>query len=473
MCQAFFRGIRHFWFIIIGVVAIGGTAAIPAEPLPPPALDLNKITVLDLRTAAKIALAENPSLAAAQARVSQAAEQLKQARSAYWPQLDASAGVSRVELSERDAPDDISFNIGMTPVFIPMAIENPEEYYRVGLTAKWLVFNGFSRKFSVAAARYGEHATVEAHKDSRRLLLSAVSYAYLEAQLAQENVAIAKADAAFNNRLLTEARLRYDVGAGALSDVLNFQVRGNDAKTQVLNNERAYRSSLISLATLLGAKEGNMPEHIRLADLSPTSARELEAPQTNALVDIAFEKRPDLQRTDWFIKQAEAGISIARAGYYPSVVLSATVEGQRPEDVDFEEDDFGNTVALGLSWNLFAGGLTRAKTGEAKARLYELRSLRRDAENRVASEVQNIINTIATAQEQLGLQEANTKLVQQQRDLVEKEYKSGVGSLVRLNEAQRDLTVAQGRLVLARVALREAWYQLQTTTGAILDMFNH
>ena len=216
-----------------------------------------------------------------------------------------------------------------------------------------------------------------------------------------------------------------------------------------------------------------MPEHIRLADLSPTSARELEAPQTNALVDIAFEKRPDLQRTDWFIKQAEAGISIARAGYYPSVVLSATVEGQRPEDVDFEEDDFGNTVALGLSWNLFAGGLTRAKTGEAKARLYELRSLRRDAENRVASEVQNIINTIATAQEQLGLQEANTKLVQQQRDLVEKEYKSGVGSLVRLNEAQRDLTVAQGRLVLARVALREAWYQLQTTTGAILDKFNH
>ena len=41
----------------------------------------------------------------------------------------------------------------------------------------------------------------------------------------------------------------------------------------------------------------------------------------------------------------------------------------------------------------------------------------------------------------------------------------------RLNEAQRDLIVAQAQLALARVALRFSWYDLQTATGQILETF--
>jgi len=51
---------------------------------------------------------------------------------------------------------------------------------------------------------------------------------------------------------------------------------------------------------------------------------------------------------------------------------------------------------------------------------------------------------------------------------VEKEYKAGVGSLVRLNEAQRDLTAAQVRLALAQTAVHQAWYDLWSATGQIL-----
>jgi outer membrane protein TolC len=44
-----------------------------------------------------------------------------------------------------------------------------------------------------------------------------------------------------------------------------------------------------------------------------------------------------------------------------------------------------------------------------------------------------------------------------------------VGSLVRLNEAQRDLIAAQVRLASARVALLSAWIDVYTATGEILD----
>ena len=54
---------------------------------------------------------------------------------------------------------------------------------------------------------------------------------------------------------------------------------------------------------------------------------------------------------------------------------------------------------------------------------------------------------------------------------LEKEYRAGQGSLVRLNEAQRDLTSQQGRLALARVALRLAWHNLRTATAETLADF--
>jgi hypothetical protein len=57
--------------------------------------------------------------------------------------------------------------------------------------------------------------------------------------------------------------------------------------------------------------------------------------------------------------------------------------------------------------------------------------------------------------------------------LVEKEYKAGVGSLVRLNEAQRDLIASQVQLAGARVSLRQAWYGLRASTGEIVKIFTH
>ena len=105
-------------------------------------IDLAQIQVLDLATAAKIALAENPSLAAAQARVEQAQEALKQARSAYWPRLDLAASGSRVKLSDTAHDSQLAM---YQALYGPGAtIDDPEEYYQAGLTASWVLFDGFA-----------------------------------------------------------------------------------------------------------------------------------------------------------------------------------------------------------------------------------------------------------------------------------------------------------------------------------------
>ncbi len=451
------------------VMGVGWPVTTLAGDAMPATIKLEEIQILDLDTAAKIAVSENPSLAVAQARVEQAREAVNQARATYWPRLDLTVSGTRVELSDTDHQSQSAM---YQALFGPgYAIDDPQENYRAGLTASWVLFDGFARKFNLAAASYAEQSSAAGREDAKRLLLQAVTGAFLSAQLALENIAIAKADESFNQRLLTEAKLRYEVGTGALSDVLNFEVKANSAQSDLIEAEKSYQTARIGLAALLGVPQARLPEHTQLTTLEPVTPARLEAPQLDRLLDDAYAKRPDLDQRDRLVQQAEADVQVKRANYFPTVSLSASYNGERTDDMGFEGEDFGNSVGINLSYNIFAGGLFQAQHQQAKARLREVEKDRDDAKITVTSQVQTDYERVLSAQKQLLLQRTNAQLVQKNRDLVEKEYKAGVGSLVRLNEAQRDLTAAQVGLAKAQATLYQAWYDLWSVTGRILAEF--
>jgi len=425
--------------------------------------DLNSIQILDLKTARKIALTKNPSLAAALARVRQAKERVLQAHSTYWPQIDTGVSAFRISLSD----NDYQTNLAYARLFDPnTSINDPEDYYKGELTATWVLFNGFERKYSNAAARYGESRSESAQKDSKRLLLSSVAGAYFAAQLALEDIAIAKADEVFNQQELMEARARRRLGSGSLSDELNFEIRVNSAKAKRINAEKVYEAAMYGLAAILGVPGAVFPSTLQLAKLEHETPEELLSPVAESLISYAQSHRPDVQQSEFSLKQAISEIKIARA--FPTINLLATMEGYRTEDASFENEDFGNTIAVNLSYNLFSGGANRAKLREAKAKKIEAEKALEDIRLRVSSEVRASVAKLNSAQKQLILQRYNADLVRQNRDLVAQEYSAGLGSLVRLNEAQRDLISAQTRLALDLVSLRLAWHNLETDTGRIL-----
>jgi outer membrane protein TolC len=464
-------------FSSIALIILAAAWSAPALAQPPvgPTSKIEDLQVLDLETAARMAMAENPSLKAALERVIQAREAVRQARSAYLPRLDLEGSGARARLSQNAYNAKLG-NAALianayTPPIDPIEVNRSDDFYTASLTASWLLFDGFARRFNLEAAMSGEKSSQAAREDAQRLLLSAVIGSFLNAQLALENVAIARADEAFNQRLLNEAKLRYDVGTGALSDVLNFEVQANSAHSERIAADRVYQTSRIGLAALLGIERARLPEKTRLSDLSPATEAELETPDAEALLLAAYDRRPDLQLSEHSVQQAEALAKSARSGYWPTLTVSGSYSGERAEDAGFESEDFGNTFALSLHYNLFSGGLTHAKHQEAKARLRELERTWENARINITSEVQSVLARVGSAQQQLLLQRRNAKLVHRNRDLVEKEYKAGVGSLVRLNEAQRDLIRAQVSLASARATLRGAWYDLETATGQIVETF--
>ena len=81
-----------YLFIAVPEQSSGRQADIAATATP---IDWSTVSTLDLETAVKIALMDNPGLQASAARVRQAKAQVDQARAAYWPRLDANAAGTR------------------------------------------------------------------------------------------------------------------------------------------------------------------------------------------------------------------------------------------------------------------------------------------------------------------------------------------------------------------------------------------
>ena len=439
-----------------------------AEEKPLGAVDLAEVEVLDLRTAQSRALAENPDIAAARARVEQARARVGQAAAAWWPSLDLTGAGSR----QRLADSQYQGNQALAALMSDNTDRNINTF-AAGLQATWVLFDGFYRTFKEQEASYGAQSAEKNLLDSRRLLVAAVARAYLNTQLAQANIDIARADEAFYLRQLEDAQHRYEVGAGRWGDVLNIKVQLNSARTALITSQREFDASGYGLAALMGLPDARLPTHIRLKSLDQEEHirvfQQEEDPAT--LIQEALVIRPDIRRLEMVIRQTEAVTGQTKASLYPKVQIVGATEGLREGDPGFTGDDFSNSVGLQMRWNLYAGGADTARRIEAeqakREAVYTLEGLR----HTVAAEIQQDLAQLTSAREQVLLHRETVQFVRENRDLAEKEYEAGESSLVRLNEAQRDLNTTLGRLALSLVAYHLAEQQLLAATGRNLDAF--
>jgi len=410
-------------------------------------------TPLTSADAARIALERSPNLLAAQTRIDAASAAVTQARAGYYPSIDLDAGVSRTRQSLQ------AFNI---PGF-----QGTSRYttYSASLSANWILFDGLAREARLTGRKADVLRSLAAFDDVRRLLIQSVQLAYNNALLAQESIRTAEADASFNASLLEETRVMVNAGQAALSERLNFEIRVNTAQSQLVTARSELRLALTVLAELMGLPGSMTIDQLEIAPFDREMSESADRPGEVAEVAYALQNRPDLDALRHAITASEASLDEAESGNLPTLFAQGRYGYQRNDDVHFNDKDLTMTGSLNLAWNLF-GGFSDAATAQAAEALTDV--ARRALATRwlaVISEVRQAVTQVETAREQLTLRRKNYELTLETRDLVYKEYRAGQASLVRLNEAQRDLTEADAFFSRARIGLRYSIENLNATTA--------
>lgn len=397
----------------------------------------------------KMALQNNPSMSEVKARIDSAAAEVARAKSAYWPSLDLGGSVQR----------------NRARATRPARHYDNNTEYSLGLELSWTVFDGFQRKFERLIAEFGLESAGAAEREAQRLLLQAASAAFLSALRAQDGMAIAKEDAAFNRILLDDARKREEGGVATLSEVLNFELQVGNAEVDFIAAEQEWKVSIIALGALLAVSRDALWESI---ELQPPQGPQNLALEQSELLAFARQHRPDLQIAEYNIAMADSAIAAARSSWYPRLDFFADYGFTRQDSLRFNHD-YDREVYFGLAatWNIFNGFRTSALLAQAQAEREAYVKVRDELLLRLEAQIRQHYLALESSRRQLALQENILATAKRIRDLVHHEYLGGTATITRLNEVQSDVTISASARSKAYIQVFYNLEELLASSGKI------
>lgn len=297
------------------------------------------------------ALAQQPSLAVARARASQAAALAEARHAANGPQAQWTLDATRQRYTAN----------GLVP---PPVAGNVYDSANLQASLSWSPdFFGLHRAELEASLGQARAAQADAAAAANTLAAQlARAYVALARVLADEEVA----EQALAQRQAIERLTRERVGAGLDSQVELTQTQAAvpDAQAQM----EALREQATLARRQIAVLAGQAPD--ALSTLAPRLTA-LALPALPAMLGAdLLGRRPDIVAARWRIEAATQGVGAARSEFYPNINLAAFV-GLNALGLNrlFEASSRQAGIAPALRLPIFDGGRLRAQLGGRRAEL--------------------------------------------------------------------------------------------------------
>lgn len=403
----------------------------------------------DLDATIRVALAQNPGLAAAEARVRAATFETDAVRGGQAPQANAIAGAQRERINTQ--------SFGFTGFPSPTI-----NLYEIGVAGSYdLDIFGKKRRQTEAAA-----ARAEAERRNADALyltltanagLQAVRIATLQAQLNS-----VKRTAEGDQRVIDMVKRAQAAGGAPASATSIGEAQLAQDLALIPDLERQLSAARHQLALIVGKAPSEWaPPEFKLADF--TTPANVPA----ALPSTLVRKRPDILEAEAKLHAATADIGVAMADLYPDLSISANLtQGAIDAAELFNYGSSGWSVGANLAAPIFHGGTLKAR--EAKARALADASLADYRETVLRAFVQvsdALTNLAADGRSVAALQRAEDAARASFND-ASRAYELGAGALLNVFDANRQLNLAERQKIEAQGRSLTDLIQLFAATAA-------
>lgn len=345
-------------FTLAAMLLVGSSTAVMAQ---------NSGQMVSLRQAVEVAMASNPEILQAQFNKEAIEFERKQAQGLYAPRIDveASGGVRRLENTTRR-------NLGIA--------DNELYPLEANVRADWTIIDfGRRRGELLRQASRVDGASLRVLERSEFVALQ-ISRQYLDIILQQRIVAASQDNVGFHQGLVNDLGEGVDQGSISIADRQQAEERLQSA---IVRQEEAFQdlaNAKVSLRRLTGMD-------IEQVQLPPDFESMLPA-NIDAAVGLARVNNPRILEAQADVDAANALAKSAAGDMYPTI--GAEVVGRIGDDIDGFNGETNDVQArVYLRWNIFDGGINRAKYQEMVRRSsqarYRLHQVSREAEEDVRS----------------------------------------------------------------------------------------
>lgn len=362
-------------------------------------------------------------------------EDTKQAKAALFPSLVASTTQSYTNYPSSEVTDNNSY----TGTY--------------GITAGMTIFEGGKLRTEVKRQKVQNQMDALSVEESVNDIRIAIVQAYMQCLYAADAVRINRstAEASKAQRDRAEEMLR----AGSISrvDFAQLQSQYSSDEYQVVVASSTLDNYKLQLKQLL---ELDIMEEMNPAVPGVKEENVLKAlPSKDEVYATALKVMPQIRRGELGVEAAKLEEKSARAGFYPSISLSASVGTGHMSNNDFESGSqiwnrFNENIGLTLSIPIFSNRKNRTAVNKAKIAVdnsyLEWTSLQKE----LLRDVESAYLDATSAQAQYLSAREKEKYARESYELTSEQFRVGVKNTVELITAQNEYSAAQQQVLQAK-----------------------
>lgn len=401
---------------------------------------------IDLKTAVQAAIDSHPEISQAIQNKEAIEFERDQAQGLFLPRVsvEGSAGIRRLENRTRRA----------------LGISDQTLYPIEGsVFAEQVLFDSGSRSAELkrqaartdgAALRVGERSEFIALNVARQ---------YLDYMLQQRVLAAAEDNVSFHQLLVTDLREGVSKGSISIADQQQAEERMQAARIRRTEASEDLNNAAISFMMLTG---------IPISEVVLPESPRASLPQTLAdAVAAARERNPRVREAQADVDAAHQVVNKAEAELGPTVSLEG--RGRVGDDLDgFRGSTNDLQARIVLRWDLYNGGINRAKVQEMTRRASEARFRLHQLTREAEEEVRQAWNRWQAEGTRLTDLEQQSKVTDDLLMSYREQFNVGRRSLLDVLDSQNTRFNVQVRTETSRLAQVFAEYQILAATDTLL-----
>ena len=362
-------------------------------------------------------------------------EDTKQAKAALFPSLVASTTQSYTNYPSSEVTDNNSY----TGTY--------------GITAGMTIFEGGKLRTEVKRQKVQNQMDALSVEESVNDIRIAIVQAYMQCLYAADAVRINRSTAEASKAQRDRAEEMLRTGSISRVDFAQLQSQYSSDEYQIVVAGSTLDNYKLQLKQLL---ELDIMEEMNPAVPGVKEENVLKAlPPKNEVYETALKVMPQIRRGELGIEAAKLEEKSARAGFFPSISLSASVGTGHMSNNDFESGSqiwnrFNENVGLTLNIPIFSNRKNRTAVNKAKIALNDSYLEWTSLQKELLRNVESAYLDAVSAQAQYLSAREKEKYARESYELTSEHFRVGVKNTVELITAQNEYSAAQQQVLQAK-----------------------
>lgn len=322
-----------------------------------------------------------------------------------------------------------------------------------GIDANWTVYNGSKRVNTLKQQQLNSRVAELTVDESENSIEENITQLYVQILYSAEAVKVNESTLEVSRKEFERGQELFNAGSIASSDLAQLEAQVSNDNYQLVTSQTTLQNYKLQLKQLLEL-DGDFEMDLFLPQLDDSSVL-IPLPTKDDVYQTALNLRPEIESSKLNIEASDMNIKISRAGYIPSLSLSAGIGTTNANGNDFSfseqvKQNWNNSIGLTLSIPIFDKRQTKSAVNKAKLQRQTSELDLMDNQKTLYKTIESLWLSANSAQQQYVAATQKLKSTQASYALVSEQFNLGMKNTVELLTEKNNLLSAQQETLQAK-----------------------